>query len=313
MQAKVLARTTNMDRATWLTFRRMGIGGSDIAAIAGLSSFANALSVYADKIGATQSDEENEAMYWGNVLEPVVADEFARQTGYKVRRHNALLQHPNHDWMLANIDRLVLTPQGKGILECKTANQFASSKWGEEEVPMDYQCQVQWYLGITGLPFAWIAVLIGGQKFVYRAIDRDDDIISYLQQLGQEFWQQVQNREIPAVDGSDQSAKILAELFKDTQPESIDLPAEAMVHINDYQAASAQIKEWETKKNYAANSLRALMGHHEAAVCEDFQLSWKNISTNRFNSSQLKKEDPDTYQRFVNTSESRRFAVKAPK
>ena len=32
--------------------------------------------------------------YFGNVLEEVVAQEFAKRTGLKVQRRNAILQHP---------------------------------------------------------------------------------------------------------------------------------------------------------------------------------------------------------------------------
>ena len=60
--------------------------------------------------------------YFGNVLEEVVAQEFAKRTGLKVQRRNAILQHPAYPWMLANVDRLIV---GERIgLECKTASEY---------------------------------------------------------------------------------------------------------------------------------------------------------------------------------------------
>jgi putative phage-type endonuclease len=131
--------TAAMSREDWLRERRRGIGGSEAAAILGLSPWATPLDVYLDKIGEGEDVEETEAMYFGTILEGVVADEFSRRTGLKVRRRNALLTHPDYPWMIANIDRMVV---GGGLLECKTCNAF--NPWNGV-VPEHYQIQVQHY------------------------------------------------------------------------------------------------------------------------------------------------------------------------
>ena len=97
----VFAKTKDMPKAEWLRLRRNGIGGSDAAAIMGLSPWRTAMDVWLEKTGEfTRDDEENEQMYWGTVLEAVVAEEFTRRTGLKTRRRNAILQsrkYPFHD------------------------------------------------------------------------------------------------------------------------------------------------------------------------------------------------------------------------
>ena len=94
-----------------------------MATIACLSKWKSQVQVFLEKTQAIeQEDVQSEAAYFGNVLEEVVAQEFAKRTGLKVQRRNAILQHPEYPWMLANVDRLIV---GERIgLECKTASEY---------------------------------------------------------------------------------------------------------------------------------------------------------------------------------------------
>lgn len=169
MDAVILANTSEMSHEEWLAARRKGIGGSDAAAIAGLNKWKSPVAVYLEKIG--QAPEENvssEAAYWGTVLEDVVAQEFSKRTGLKVRRRNAILQHPEHSFMLANVDRLIVGE--KAGLECKTASEYLKEEWKDDEVPAQYLIQCQHYMAVTGYDAWWIAVLIGGNKFIYKKL-----------------------------------------------------------------------------------------------------------------------------------------------
>lgn len=98
-----------IDREQWLRERKKGIGGSDVAAILGLSKWKSAYDIWVDKTtDVLQEEYSNESIYWGNVLEEVVAQEFSKQTGFKVRRNNKILQHPEYYWMRASIDRKIV-------------------------------------------------------------------------------------------------------------------------------------------------------------------------------------------------------------
>src|SRR5690606_6883149 len=99
-----LASTRDLARSEWLRIRSRGIGGSEIAAIAGVSPWDTPLSVYLRKIGELPEKEATSATYWGSILEPVVADEYKRRhPGYRVERVNAVLQHPDVPYFLANV------------------------------------------------------------------------------------------------------------------------------------------------------------------------------------------------------------------
>src|SRR5437868_8208262 len=122
-----LVKTYDLDRDQWLTVRKTGIGSSDAGAAVGLNPYKSQLELWLEKTGRdgglpkTDPNDETSPMYWGTLLEPIVAAHYTRRTGNRVRRINAVLQHPREPWMLANIDREVVGAADVQILECKTA------------------------------------------------------------------------------------------------------------------------------------------------------------------------------------------------
>jgi putative phage-type endonuclease len=192
-------------RQEWLQRRQTGIGGSDVAAILGISPWKTPLDIYRSKVEPVQLDAMSEAAYWGTVLEDVVAREFAQRTGTKVQRVSQIIRHPEHDWMIANIDRAIVTPGtvaridkagilrgADGLLECKTASAYKASDWGregdDEAIPVHYAAQAMWYLAVTGLPWCDFATLVGGQKFVTKRVERDEATIEAIFERCRAFW-----------------------------------------------------------------------------------------------------------------------------
>ncbi len=196
-----------MTREQWLAERRHGIGGSDVSAIIGVNPYRTALDVYLDKLGIAPHVEDNPAMKWGRIMEPIIAREVTEATGI--------------EWapaeFLRKIDNPVIcgTPdyqnQDLGVLlECKTAGMRQAHLWGDEQtdaVPMPYLTQVHWYLELTGYDEAKLAVLIGGNDFRLYSIKRDDDLQAQLVDRAMKFWRDhVETMTPPPLDGSD-SAK----------------------------------------------------------------------------------------------------------
>lgn len=310
MQANVLARTLNMDRESWLEIRRKGIGGSDAAAIAGLSKYKSPVAVYLEKTGQLEQEEPGEAAYWGNVLEDIVAKEFAARTGLKVKRRNAILQHPEYPFMLANIDR-ELVGQKVG-LECKTASAYLKDLWEGDEVPMQYLLQCQHYMAVTGYQAWYIAVLIGGNTFVHKRIERDDELIEQLIAIEKDFWENhVLPRVPPMLDGSEASGELLKKMHpvadKGTETE---LPLEADELLEQLDAAKEEAKAASERVSEIENRLKAMLGDHEAGLARHYQVTWKNVTSRRIDSKALKAEHPDIYEKFAKQSISRRFSVK---
>ncbi|EGL82071.1 phage-type endonuclease [Caldalkalibacillus thermarum TA2.A1] len=305
----VLAKTNEISREEWLKQRQKGIGGSDAAAILGINPWRSPIQVYMEKIGEIDPPPENEAMYWGTRLEEVVAEEFSKRTGLKIRRRNAILQHPGHPWMIANVDRLIVGK--KEGLECKTTNEFAKGEWEGDEVPAPYLIQCQHYMAVTGYDAWWIAVLIGGNKFVYKKINRDEELIEYIIEAEKAFWENhVVPRVPPGFDGSDASAELLKKLYPEAEPESeTELPGEACRLVEALDKINAELKELEELKKEYENTLKAMLGEFERGIAGDRIVTWKTVESKRLDTKRFRKDHPELFEEYAKTTKYRRFQI----
>ncbi|RQY65677.1 YqaJ viral recombinase family nuclease [Burkholderia stagnalis] len=213
-----LVETKDMPREDWLEVRKSGIGGSDAAAAVGLSPYQSMLELWLTKTGRDANlpkpdpDDTTEPVYWGTILEPIVAASYTKQTGNRVRRVNAVLQHHTIPWMLANVDREVVGNREVQLLECKTAGEFGARLW-RDGVPEYVVCQVQHQLAVTGKQAADVAVLLCGQKLDVHRIERDDALIARLIELEAAFWWYVETDTPPPADGSESADRALRCLY----------------------------------------------------------------------------------------------------
>jgi putative phage-type endonuclease len=181
----------------WLHQRRSGIGGSDVAAILGLSRWKTPLGVYLEKRGELGEQPDNDAMRWGRYLEPAVRQAYADQTGNEVRVPATMLRHPRHEFMVANLDGFIEDRTGR-VFEAKTAR--SADGWGEpgtDQIPQPYLLQVQHYMEVSALPVADVAVLISGSDFRIYTVEADRELAQMLIEAEHEFWQRVQRGEPP--------------------------------------------------------------------------------------------------------------------
>ncbi len=314
--------TVDLSRHDWLMARRNGIGGSDCAAIAGVNKYSSPMKVYLEKTNQIESEEiftvndqggfedGSEAAYFGVLNEDLVAQEFSRRTGLKVRRRNAILKHPEHDFIYANVDRLIAGK--KEGLECKTASEFLKGEWEGDEIPASYLLQCQHYMAVTGYEAWWIAVLIGGNKFIHKRIERDKELIDYLINIEKEFWENhVLTNNPPPFDGTAASSDLLKALYPQHEPgTSINLTTDLQVYIDSYKALEADKKEIELKMAECQNILKDAMKENETAFIGDQKITWKAQFSNRIDSARLKKEKPEIYEEYVKQSISRPFKIK---
>ena len=225
MSYRILTSTANLPYADWLEYRKQGIGGSDASVVCGINRYKSPVELWMDKTGQLPYQEAGEAAYWGTQLETLVRAEFTKRTGIEVSIVSQLLQSEEHPFMLANLDGICNHPDtGTCIFEAKTASAYKSGEW-ENAIPDEYQLQIQHYMSVTGCQAAYIAVLIGGNSFRWKLVERDDELISMLVSLEEAFWNHVRNGTPPPLDGSEASAKFLAERFPNSVPKSrIALP-----------------------------------------------------------------------------------------
>jgi putative phage-type endonuclease len=186
------AKSYARNRSPWLVTRRTGIGASDMAAILGMNPWRSAVDVWFDKMSTEKVTDSmpSEAAEWGLALEDSVARRVVKRHPElgKLVPSPGLLAHEDHPWMLATVDRLLAKRLVRPLhvdsaLEIKTVSPASfEESWHPEHPehdrpdwpPWSVQVQVQQQLAVTGLPFAWVAVLVGGQRMPapYR-IERD--------------------------------------------------------------------------------------------------------------------------------------------
>lgn len=315
LNAKKFADLRGMSHEDWIRCRSQGIGGSDVGAILGLNKWKSPLNVYLDKVEEPVEVEENEKMYWGNVLEDVVAKEFQKRTGYKVQKSNFMWQHPEHEFMLANVDRFFHIPgEGWGVLECKTTSEYRKGDFDGETIDESYLLQITHYLAVTGLKVAFLAVLIGGNDFRYFRVDRDEELVQLVINEEKKFWfDHVQAGIPPELDGSDASTALLNILYPPVsvkeEQEVLHLDEKAAELLAQYDTAKELEAQYKEQKEEAANKLKNLIGDYQKAVWDERKITWKKIESFRFNRKAFEKDNPEVAEKYLEKSVSRRFSV----
>ena len=312
MSFTVIANTAAMPYEEWLERRKEGIGGSDAAVVCGVSRYKSPVELWMEKTDQLPAQEAGEAAYWGHQLEELVRTEFTKRTGIQVEHRMELLRSDQHPFMQANLDGICQHPDlGPCIFEAKTVSAFKAGEW-EDGIPDEYYLQVQHYMAVTGYRGAYVAALIGGNTFRWKFIERDDELIAAMIQLEERFWQHVQNKTPPVLDGSDSVAQFLAEQFPNSTPNSrIELPNRAEQLIQQYDTACQQIKDLTEQKQQAENQLKQMLGEHEAGTAGGHIVTWKNVVQERLDSKTLKAEHPALYKKYANKTSYRRFAIKS--
>ena len=222
------------------------------------------------------------------------------------------VQSEEYPFMLANLDGICEVPDvGTCIFEAKTASAYKVGEW-EDAIPDEYALQLAHYMAVTGYAGAYIAVLIGGNTFKWKFVERDEELISMLIELESAFWNHVQDCTPPPLDGSDASAKFLAERFHDSIPKShITLPDTAADLLAQYDEACEQLEIVTERKQKAENLLKEMMGENEVGTAGERVITWKSVSQERLDSKTLKAEHPALCKKYTNKTSYRRFTLKA--
>lgn len=282
---------------SWLAARRgAGIGSSDAPVIVGASPWRSLLELYHEKRGTLPESEFGpkyvEMAKWGLLLEDAIATRYQLETGREVIKpaQHTIVQHDTLPFAIATVDRYarVTTPPMRDVkvewplsevrgvetivVELKNAHWFSNDDWegfgdddGEAgeyfaEPPLHYVVQVQHQLGITGAAWGSIAVLIGGVKFRYADIKRDDAFIAGLFEREEQFMKDVRAGREPAADGSESTKRLLARLHPADTGETIELPVDAIEWANKLEAAQDDESAAKKRKAEAQNLLKQAIG-----------------------------------------------------
>lgn len=305
-----LKNIKDLTHKEWLELRQQGIGGSDAAAIAGLNPWKSPLSVYLEKTSDEAKEiPDNERMRVGRDLEDYVAKRFEEATGKKVRKNNFMLQSEEHPFMMANLDREIVGENA--FLECKTTNSYAKAEW-EEGIPQHYEIQVHHYMAVTGAEKAYIACLIGNERFIYHEVQRDEEVINYLIEIEKKFWSNTKEGILPDPDGSSDYDEALKHKYSRVIEDEIPLTISDQV-FDELNNLKELKKEAETKIKTLEQQVKLALGEYEAGATDRFKVTWKLQSRSSIDTKKLKEEMPEIAEEYSKTSESRVLRIKGVK
>lgn len=322
--AKVVfdTREDSEERTNWLSMRGNTIGGSEIGAIAGFSSYGSALTVYNEKLGLVEKFKGNIHTLFGTRMEPMirewVQEDFVKETGIKLTTYEYpyMMLDKEKEFFSANIDGIGIVeedyiywenrdtaeikfiPKGEMFgLEIKTGSEFLKKMWAGEEIPDSYYCQCQWYMGVTGLNYFLIIYLLG-KEVKWKVVPRNEDDIKALREIGVDFWE---NHIIPKIPPEPTGIKKETDEILEQQvlddAEEIDITDKKLTKYNEI---SEQIKELEKEREKIKQEIFLEMGNSKKATDGSYKLSRYVVTRDKIDNKTLKDKYPLTYAAVLN-------------
>lgn len=300
--------TAGMSREDWLAQRRKTIGGSDAAAIVGLSRYATPYTIFMDKTGRLPDKPDTEAMRLGRDLEDYVSKRWQEATGKKVRRLQAMLYNPAYPYSHADVDRMVIGETAG--LECKTTSTLDIKQFKNVEFPEKYYAQCVHYMAVTGAKRWYLAVLVFGRGFFEFTLERDQAEIDALMAAEAEFWtENVAKDNPPPPDGSQATTDALQVIYAESRDEERDLFGRETM-LDEYMQLKRQKKAIEDRLGEIENSLKEDLQEAERGRCGFYTISWKSQQRSTFQPKAFAQAYPGIdLTPFYKTSSTRPFKV----
>ena len=298
--------------------RRHFLGGSDAGVILGCNPYQSPYELWRVKVGIDQPFEGNTATAWGHYFEDLVAQVASDRLDVQFRRANKRFVHPEHDFLVAHIDRM--SRQADLLLECKTTTSRAARSYGQDGlvitneescvgvIPKSHYWQIQQYLLLTGLGSAYLAVAILDDRDIrmYRVWPNLDDQ-ERLVKASKAFWQCVQTTTPP----TEMTSTDYDLMYPDSESESAAICGEHDRRIiEEYNKLKGQELEIADQRKHLEAEIKSMIGECEVLQCGDEKLaSWKSQTRESLDLKALKKDKPELFDQYSKVSSFRVLRV----
>lgn len=335
----ILCDTAGMTNERWLECRMHGptgkipytVGGSDVAAIFGVSPWTTPLELWMIKKGRMKPAAKSNAkqLEMGHLLEPIAAHFYAQRTGNIVTEDTNLYQHADHPYALANFDRrFTRAADGeRGILECKSCTYHKAGDWADDAIPLYYELQLRFYLAVADVNIGAFSAIWGNNPDTDLAtpdIVRDqakEDMI--FERLDEWIWSLEHDKPPTMADVAPKLAlESLARIYGASKTglptiefsKKYENPLRRIALLQGkITECNREIKTYE--KEIEAHSVRIaeIMKEHEHGVLETttdkLLIDFVTKTTRRPDSKALKEKYPTVYSDVLKASESRKIKV----
>lgn len=334
----ILCSTQAMTNEEWLAARAHGpngdieytIGGSDVATVFGLNPWTTPLELYKIKRGEIEvpKKDNEDTLEMGHLLEPIAAHFYAKKTGYTVEEDFNLYQHADHPYALANIDRMIILPDGsKGILECKSTTYHKASSWADGAIPLYYELQLRFYMAVLDLDFGAFSAMWGNNPAndiaipkIKRDLAKEKMIFDKLD----EFIWRLENGVPPTMEDIDPSLafRSLSRIYGKSNPtlSAVEFPKKYSTSFkkiltiqDEISLYKKEIKRCETELEAHSVKIAEIMADSEKGYLETDKGTYFADYPTKYRSSvdslKLRNEYPDVFEEVKKVSDSRKLKI----
>lgn len=266
----------------WHAARANGIGGSEIAAVLGLSPYESRFSLWHRKKGLIGPVDESEEMYWGKVHERGICRRFAKEHPEWFVRGAYTYAAAERPWQIANPDRNLWPTDSHiddrvpaAVLEAKTSRD--DTGWGKEgtdDIPVHYRAQGLWYMDVTGARRCYVAVLIAGSEYREYVIEYDPADALKMRQAAAEFMRTLAADERPDIDGHSATYQAIREIPEGLDPVDVEIPT---LLRDRFHAAQNAFWAAEDELTACKGELLDAIGTGQRAVCERQRVATRTV------------------------------------
>lgn len=331
-------------RQDWLAIRKtIGVGGSESAAILGLSPYSCAAQVFYEKLGLARDrkftslpmiigneDEDKIARLWSHYdvnkgVDSIPVNYEAGNIIRKPRKLSRIVVNPDYPFLFANPDRMFMQGKNKAVLEIKTINGWEAQKW-ESGVPIHYIVQIQHYMLVCKVKYAELAILESNSRIDVIPFETSKDIQQRIIEKCGRFWSDIAEARkildeggdeldiqhlVPPPDGSEAYTEFLKEKYRDGSKDLDEVVSADDVdfyNLANFLALRDRLEEWQKQVNFFEQKLRGRLGD---APILDFgdtygRVTWKADKNGKrtFKTSGVRKDAVLSIAGTVEASES---------
>ncbi len=283
------------NRETFLLERKLGIGGSDIAPIMGLSPWCTPLDVYRDKMNpAVIYEEESEDLKRGARVEKYILQEYCEVNNCSLETNLPPFIDPKYPFMRGNVDAKVVDENV--IVEAKST-KCPIAKW-EKRIPEYYRTQVAYYAMLTNAERVDVPVLFSNWQYACFTYWRDLEYEARIRQAVIDFWN---NHILAGIPPAPSNPAELQEVYPKLETaKTIKADSDIREKVNLWQEISLRRRELKKREEKLKIEIQNFMGDAgilDAVFCK---VALKERTATRLDTSALKQEMPQLYREYSN-------------
>jgi len=295
------------------------LGGSDVAAVLGISPWKTPLELWKSKT-TPREEEYKQCFERGKRWESVVAEMLVanlEEKGHKVEiiSSNQRYEDHKHGFLACEIDYEIRLDDEEEITnaELKTVHPFKSKEWGDSDsdnMPIWYTAQVMHGLGVTVRKKGILAALFGADELRTYSVDADHETIAAIRSKCTHFWRENVLKGIPPEPININDLSILYP--RNDEAKILHADENLTSYVLRLRAIDSEIKAREDEYKAIEYALKLEMkdSTHLMLTTGKTALEWKNRVGSCLDQEALKQEYPEIHKKLMKKWDSRVFTLK---